>query len=139
MKDKKSSEKSFSVIYLIQVNSIFGNHFSVCLSKKRRLRNSSTQKHKKTAYSEEINSTVGVYPGLFANPWQTNDQNLKGSQLGEWDKGLGPKWIKKSPPKSEPLKKGYYGRCLQETALFREPVETLACHSFISEWRAEKG
>lgn len=35
MKDKKSSEKSFSVIYLIQVNSIFGNHFNVCLNKKR--------------------------------------------------------------------------------------------------------
>lgn len=125
MKDKKSSEKSFSVIYLIQVNSIFRNHFNVCLSKRRQLRNSSTTRNtKKPAYSEEINSRVGVCPGLFANPWQTNNQNFKGSQLAERDKGLGPKSFKKSPPKLEPLKKGHYGQCLKETAVYRACRDT---------------
>jgi len=44
--------------------------------------------------------------------------------LGERDKGLGPNSIKKSPPKSEPLKKGHCGQSLKEAALFIEPVET---------------
>lgn len=81
MKDKKLSEKPTSVVYLIQLNSIFRNHFNICLSKRRQSRNSSTTRNTKNCKSRRSKTQSRSLPRTVCHPWQMSSQNLKGSQL----------------------------------------------------------
>lgn len=107
MKDKKLSEKPTSTVYLIQLNSILKNHLISVWAREDSQGIPQQLETQKTAKPQgEINHRVGVFLELFANPWETSNPNLIGSQLGHKDKVWDLSRSQKTHESQRPQRKG---------------------------------